>query len=157
MKVQSVYIDTSVIGGCFDLEFAQWSNGLVADFQQGLLKAVLSDIVAAEIADAPYQTQEIYAELLALGSDFIAVNEAALELADVYQQRGILTPKFYTDGLHVALATIAEVDIMVSWNFKHIVHFDKIRLFNAINLEQGYKSLQIYSPREVMSYGTNQD
>ena len=157
MKVQRVYIDTSVIGGCFDPEFAQWSNGLVADFRQGLFKAVLSDIVAAEIADAPYQTQEIYAELLALGSDFIAVNEAALDLADVYQQRGILTPKFYTDGLHVALATIAEVDVMVSWNFKHIVHFDKIRLFNAINLEQGYKPLQIYSPREVMSYGANQD
>jgi hypothetical protein len=84
-------------------------------------------------------------------------NEAVLDLADVYQQRGILTPKFYNDGVHVALATIAEVDILVSWNFKHIVHFDKIRLFNAINLERGYKPLQIYSPREVMSYGTDED
>lgn len=68
MKVQRVYIDTSVIGGCFDPEFAPWSNGLMTDFQKGRLKAVLSEIVAAEIVDAPYPTQEIYAELLALGS-----------------------------------------------------------------------------------------
>ena len=64
-----------------------------------------------------------------------------------------LTPKFYADGIHIALATIAEVDLLVSWNFKHIVHYDKIRLFIAVNLERGYKPLAIYSPREVASDG----
>lgn len=151
MKVQRVYIDTSVIGGCLDPEYAPWSKGLLADFRLGLLKAVLSDIIAAEIEDAPLPVQEIYAELLTLQPDLIEVDEPALELADLYQQRGILTPKFYVDGLHVALACVAEADVMVSWNFKHIVHFDKIRLFNAVNLERGYKSLHIYSPREVAS------
>jgi hypothetical protein len=63
-----------------------------------------------------------------------------------------LTAKFYNDGLHIVLATVAEVDLLVSWNFKHIVHFDKIRRFNAVNLERGYKPLQIFSPREVVSY-----
>ena len=72
----------------------------------------------------------------------------------MYQQRGILTPKYYADGIHIAFATIAEVDVLVSWNFKHIVHLDKIRLFNAVNLEYGYKPLVIYSPREVASYAT---
>jgi hypothetical protein len=51
--------------------------------------------------------------------------------------------------LHIALATVANVDVLVSWNFKHIVRFDKIRLFNAANLQQGYKLLAIHSPREV--------
>jgi hypothetical protein len=69
------------------------------------------------------------------------------------RERGILTPKFYADGIHIALATIAEVDLLVSWNFKHIVHYDKIRLFTAVNLERGYKPLVIYSPREVASDG----
>ncbi len=151
MKVQRVYLDTSVIGGCLDPEYARWSKGLLADFRLGLLKAILSDIIAAEIEDAPLPVQEIYAELLTWQPDLIGVAEPALELAELYQQRGILTPKFYADGLHVALATIAEADVMVSWNFKHIVHFDKIRLFNAVNLERGYKPLQIYSPREVAS------
>ena len=51
------------------------------------------------------------------------------------------------------LATIADVDVLVSWNFKHIVRLDKIRIFNAVNLELGYKQLQIFSPREVTCYG----
>jgi len=70
-------------------------------------------------------------------------------LADIYLKRKILTPKFYDDIMHIALATIANVDIVVSWNFKHIVHFDKIRQFNGVNIELGYNTLQIYSPREV--------
>ena len=80
------------------------------------------------------------------------MSASALDLADSYQRRGILTAKFYNDGLHIALATVADVDLLVSWNFKHIVHFDKIRRFNAVNLERGYKPLQIFSPREVVSY-----
>jgi len=58
------------------------------------------------------------------------------------------------DMLHIALATIAEVDVLVSWNFRHIVRLDKILLFNAVNLEQGYKPLTIFSPREVVSHDT---
>ena len=81
------------------------------------------------------------------------MEEAALELADEYQKRNILTPNFYDDGLHIAIATVAEADLLVSWNFKHIVRFDKIRLFNAVNIEFGYKPLQIFSPREVTIHG----
>jgi hypothetical protein len=59
--------------------------------------------------------------------------------------------------LHIALATVADADVLVSWNFKHIVRFDQIRLFNAANLEQGYKPLSIHSPREVTSYERDSD
>ena len=71
-----------------------------------------------------------------------------------YMERSVLGQRFINDMLHIALATIAEVDVLVSWNFKHIVHLDKIRLFNAVNMEQGYKPLTIYSPREVISDAT---
>lgn len=63
-----------------------------------------------------------------------------------------ITPKYHNDGIHIALATVAEVDVLVSWNFRHIVNFNKIRLFNAVNMEQGYKQIQIYSPREVTTH-----
>ena len=89
--------------------------------------------------------------------ELLEITAEATGLSDLYQERGILTPKFYEDALHIGLATIAEVDVLVSWNFKHIVHFDKIRLFNAVNIEQGYKSLQIYSPREVTNYGEDKE
>lgn len=101
--------------------------------------------------------QEAYAELLLQGAEVLAVEGTAADLARTYQERGILTPKYYNDGVHIALAAAAEVDLLVSWNFKHIVHDQKIRLFNAVRLELGYKPLQIYSPREVAQHGTDAD
>lgn len=74
-----------------------------------------------------------------------------------YQSQGILTARFFNDGLHIALATVGQVDVLVSWNFRHIVHFNKIRLFNAVNIQQGYRTIQIYSPREVTTYEDNDD
>ncbi len=153
MKIQRVYLDTSVIGGCFDNEFSRWSNALLQDFRDGTFRPLVSEVTEREIEDAPDEIQQLYAELLTLNAEVLKVNEATLELADQYQRRRILTPKFYDDGIHIALATIAEADVLVSWNFKHIVKFDKIRLFNGVNLLYGYKPLQIYSPREVTTYG----
>ena len=157
MKIQRVYLDTSVIGGCFDPEFAEWSNGLMQDLRDGLFKPLLSQVTAIEIENAPEQVKQIYAELLVLDPEIIEATASALELTNAYQARNILTPNFRNDGLHIALATIAQADVLVSWNFKHIVRFDKIRLFNAVNLEYGYKPLQIYSPRDVTTYGTTKD
>jgi len=153
MKIPRIYIDTSVIGGCFDSEFAQWSNGLMEDFRLGVLKPILSDLLETELKNAPTPVQSLYADLITWQAEFVVTTEKAFNLANIYQQREILTPKYYDDGLHVALATIAEVDIIVSWNFKHIVHFLKINKFNKVNLEFGYQPLQIYSPREVIQYG----
>lgn len=152
MKVPRLYLDTSVLGGCFDTEFAPWSNGIMRDIRRGLFVPVLSEIVTVEVANAPVNVQILYAELVSGSAEVLTVNRSALELAEAYQQRGILTPKFYNDGVHIALATVADVDLLVSWNFKHVVHYDKIRKFNAVNLEWGYKPLQIFSPREVVSY-----
>jgi hypothetical protein len=153
MKLQRVYLDTSALGGCFDPEFAEWSDGLLQDFRLGSFKPRLSQVTATELQDAPERVQAVYAELLTLGAETIEVTEEALELADAYQEHRILTPRFYDDGLHIALATVGEADVLVSWNFRHIVRFDKIRLFNAVNLEYGYKPLLIFSPREVTTYG----
>jgi hypothetical protein len=149
MKRLRIYIDTSVIGGCFDPEFSEWSNSLVKDFAAGTFMPVLSDVLAAEIQDAPEAVRRKYEDLARGEHEFVVVTEEVAELAEAYQCRKILTPKFYDDGLHIALASVAEADLLVSWNFRHIVHFDKIRLFNSVNLELGYKPLQIYSPREV--------
>jgi hypothetical protein len=157
MKVQRVYVDTSVIGGCFDEEFAPWSKGLMEDFLRGIFKPVISEIVAAEIVPAPEQVRAQYAELLALEPQFAELTDEARQLAAFYEERRILPAKFSNDALHIALATVAEVDMLVSWNFKHIVRFDKIRLFNAVNRECGYKTLEIYSPREVTTYGAGDE
>lgn len=153
MKKQRIYIDTSVIGGCCDKEFEEYSNGLMQDFKFGNFKAVISEIVEVEIKPAPEEVLKIYEELLTTEPEIIQIYEEVLELFEAYKKANILSMNFQNDLMHIAVATIAEVDILTSWNFKHIVRFDKIRLYNGINIELGYKPIQIFSPREVTTYG----
>jgi hypothetical protein len=155
IRTQRIYVDTSVIGGCFDLEFSIWSNGLMKDFESGNFKPVISEITDEEIGEAPVFVREKYAELVRLEAEYLKVNEEVLTLFFQYDKKRILTEKYRNDMLHIALATIAGVDILTSWNFKHIVRFDKIRAFNSVNIENGYKPLGIYSPREVTTYGND--
>lgn len=152
MKTLRIYLDTSVIGGCFDPEFQEWSEALMDDFRRGRYIPVISDVTAKEIEPAPDFVRELYNELLTFSVEVINVEENTLSLVQHYRDRSVLNQRFMNDMLHIALATIAEVDVLVSWNFKHIVRLDKIRLFNSVNLQQGYKLLNIYSPREVISY-----
>jgi hypothetical protein len=154
VKKLRIYIDTSVIGGCYDPEFKVWSDALLEDFRACRYIPVLSDVTAAEISPAPAVVRALYRELLSLAAEIVEVSDEALSLVKSYSTHGVLGSRFYNDMLHIALATVADVDVLVSWNFKHIVRLDKIRLFNAVNLAQGYKPLAIYSPREVMSHGT---
>ena len=153
MKTPRVYVDTSVIGGCFDPEFAPWSLALMMDFKLGLLRPVVSDIVRLEIAGAPLVVRQQYEELLAQGAEEVPTSEEAANLTAAYAAQQILPIKYVNDARHIALATVAEVDVLVSWYFRHIVHFDKIRLFNAVNLLTGYRPVAIHSPREVTVYG----
>jgi hypothetical protein len=149
VKPLRIYIDTSVLGGCFDFEFAVWSNALARDFRAGRLIPVLSDVTAAEVADAPPPVREFHQEMLLLAGDVLHVTPEVLALVTRYEAKKILPAKFAADMTHIALATLAEVDALVSWNFKHIVRLEKIRLFNAVNVESGYQTLSIRSPREV--------
>ena len=153
MRVLRVYIDTSVVGGCFDPEFASWSNGLMQDFRDRRFVPVVSEVVAAELEFAPATVKATWDEILTLDPEFLEVTEEVTVLTATYAEHGALPPKFRNDMLHIALATVADIDVLVSWNFKHIVRLEKIRIFNAVNLELGYKQLQIYSPREVTSHG----
>jgi predicted nucleic acid-binding protein len=156
MKALRVYVDTSVLGGCFDPEFERWSTGLMEDFRLGRFRPVLSEVTAAEVLPAPEPVRDLYAEILELGAEVLVVSRETLALRASYEARSVLGSRFENDMLHIAAATIAEVDVLVSWNFRHIVRLDKIRLFNAVNIEQGYKALTIYSPQEVTIHGRDQ-
>ena len=157
MKKQRIYLDTSVIGGCFDDEFKVWSLGLFRDLKEGLFRPVISEIVEEEIKGAPLHVVEKYDELLSYGTEILYFTDEVQNLAKNYVERKILGVKYLYDGYHIAFGTVYNVNLLVSWNFKHIVHYDKIRMFNGINMELGYNSIQIYSPMEVTSYGKEKE
>ncbi len=90
MKTQRVYIDTSVIGGCFDTEFSIWSKGLIKDLEIGNFKPVISEIVATEINSAPQLVRNQYDKILLLNPEILKIDDEALELVSFYHKHDIL-------------------------------------------------------------------
>jgi len=146
-----VYADTSVFGGCFDAEFADSSRRLFDQVRAGRFVLITSPLVQSEIAPAPPMVGELFDEMLSV-AELIDVGEESLELQGAYLKAGIVSPAYATDALHVALATVGRCRVLASWNFKHIVHFRKIPLYNAINVTNGYESIAIHAPHEVVQY-----
>ena len=118
MNPLRIYIDTSVLGGCFDVEFAPWSNGLMRDFRAGRLTPVLSDATAAEVGSAPEPVRDLHQEILALAGAVLPVTSEVLALVAKYEAKQILVAKFRADMQHIALATVAAVDALVSWKLQ---------------------------------------
>ncbi len=154
---QKVYIDTSVIGGCFDSEFEEWSNRLFDDFKSGKRIAVISDITLDELSDAPERVQENFRKIPEDNLEILISDNESRKLADLYILEGAVSKKFYEDALHIAISTINQVSVLASWNFKHIVNLDRIRLYNAVNLKNGYTMLEIRNPREILKFSDDEE
>jgi predicted nucleic acid-binding protein len=154
---QKVFIDTSVIGGCFDPEFEEWSNRLFDDFKSGKRIAVISDITLDELSDAPEQVQEKFRIIPEDNLEVLISDNESRLLADSYVLEGAVSKKFYEDALHIAISTINQVNVLASWNFKHIVNLDRIRLYNAVNLKNGYTLLEIRNPREILKFSDDEE
>lgn len=149
---QRIYIDTSVIGGCFDIEFEEWSNLLFNDFKNGLKTAVISDITLDELNDAPTRVQDNFKTIPDNFIEIIIADNECKNLAGLYLSEGAVSKKNYEDALHIAIATIYKVNVLASWNFKHIVNLDRIRQYNAVNMKSGYPVLEIRTPREILKF-----
>lgn len=144
-----VYADTSVYGGVFDDEFADASETFFDQVSQGRFHLIISALVRDELAEAPAQVRELF-DRLRTSAEVVGVSEEALRLQDAYLAAGVIGQVSATDALHVALATVAECRVIVSWNFKHIVNFHRIPLYNGVNQSLGYGVLGIHSPQEVI-------
>ena len=150
MKKLRIYIDTSVVGGCHDDEFEEPSRQLLDMARSGDITLLVSELLVTELADAPYKVKSVLSGLPRGAVEAVGIAAEAIELRSAYMVAEVVGVKHGNDALHVALATVARADLIVSWNFKHIVHFDKIRGFNAVNLREGYLPIAIHSPLEVV-------
>jgi predicted nucleic acid-binding protein len=150
MKPARVYVDTSVIGGCLDEEFAGESGALFQQAREGSMIQLVSDLTLAELELAPQPVREILTTVPRRFVEGIEVSEESRRLQSEYLKGKVLEASQANDAHHVALATIARADLLVSWNFKHLVRWAKIRLFNSVNLREGYPVIEIRSPREVV-------
>ena len=145
-----IYVDTSVIGGCFDNEFEEYSNQLFEEFIKGEKKLVISDLVLFELEGAPENVKEVLNKVTENNIEYVFINEESVILTNAYLKEGVIAENSLSDARHIAIATVERVDVLVSWNFKHIVNLNRIHLINSVNLKLGYPILEIRSPMEVL-------
>lgn len=150
MKRLRLYIDTSVFGGCFDDEFSEESKRLLHTVKNGRVVFLVSEVVLGELRRAPKNVQDLFQSIPDEAVELLDENPEVLALSRAYLAAKVVTAKSRNDAEHVAYATVARADAIVSWNFKHIVRLDRIKGFNRVNFENGYGVLQIVSPREVL-------
>lgn len=152
MVRQRFYFDTSVFGGVYDFEFEEDSIQLFEKVKLGQIICVYSDLTEGELFEAPEKVKIFFRDLKKEHIEIVSVNDEAVNLARKYIDEKVVGETSFDDCVHIALATIHKVDILVSWNFKHIVNIYRIRGYNSVNLSCGYQTLEIRSPKDIVSY-----
>ena len=151
MRIQRIYIDTSVLGGYFDKEFDVATQRLFDEVKKGDYKVVISNITEGELLKAPEKVRTLLNDLN-IEYEVLKLTDDAVILAMEYIKENVVGQTSYDDCLHIAIATISRLDVLVSWNFKHIVNIRRIRGYNGINMKNGYPSIEIRSPKDLIDY-----
>ena len=153
MKKQRIYIDTSVVGGFFDTMFEKETKMLFKRLENKELVFVISEVLTGELENAPERVRTLLDDYNDDCFEKVPLTNEARELADKYIAENVVGRTSYDDCCHIALATIHRVDVLASWNFKHIVNLVRIRGYNGVNLKNGYPTIEIRNPRELVDYG----
>jgi len=149
---QRLYIDTSVFGGHFDIEFAEFTIPLFERINRGEFTLLFSTVTQEELENAPENVRNLVKSIKAEHTEFLETTDFVVDLATDYITEKDVGQTSYADCLHIALATINRADYLISWNFKHIVNVQRIRGYNSINIKNGYQLLEIRSPRDFVNY-----
>lgn len=144
------YIDTSVVGGYFDKEFRDATQNFFRQFGNGEIIFVVSDLLELELLPAPEHVRELFDQFPYGKIEHVELSIEAEILANTYVEQNVVGKTSLEDCRHIAIATLCKVDVLVSWNFKHIVNLDKIRGYNSINLRLGHPMIEIRSPRDLI-------
>lgn len=149
---QRFYLDTSVFGGVFDKEFDEFTLQLFDRIKLGKIICIYSELVETELVKAPKRVKDFFTDLPKESLEKVEITDDILALATKYVHEEVIGVTSLDDCIHIATATIHRADILVSWNFKHIVNVYRIRGYNSINIRMNYPSLEIRSPKEIVDY-----
>lgn len=149
---QRVYIDTSVVGGYFDEEFDTVTIELFKRLENEEIIFVVSDLLDLELVNAPDRVKKLLHKYPAKYFERVELTEDAVILAEKYITEKVVGKTSIEDCRHIAIATINKVDVLASWNFKHIVNLERIKGYNSVNLRLGYSMIEIRSPKDLINY-----
>ena len=148
--IQRIYIDTSVVGGYFDEEFEFYTKLFFERVEKGNFKIIASNLLETELKGAPAEVLTFYQSIPKTQIEYVEQTEDSIQLGEEYLNEGVVGKTSRTDCRHIALATLVNADILVSWNFRHIVNITRIRGYNSVNIKLGHRVLEIRTPREIL-------
>jgi hypothetical protein len=148
--IQRFYFDTSVFGGVYDTEFEEETAILFERVNLGKVLCVYSDLTQSELSKAPQKVLDFFNGIRDKNKELVKVTPESFSLAQTYINEKVVGKTSIDDCVHIATATINKTDVLVSWNFKHIVNIYRIRGYNSVNLRLGYPTLDIRSPKEIV-------
>ena len=147
------YLDTSVLGAVCDPgpeERLVATRRLLDGLVDGLWEGYISTLVLEEVDRAPRSVREkISAELRRIPLPVLEESSESLALAQAYVLSGAIPADYEDDARHVAIATINDIRVIISWNFRHMVNVDRKRKINSVNLREGLPLLDLVSPWEI--------
>lgn len=152
MKKDRIYIDTSIVGGYFDIEFEYETKLLFDRLNKKEVVFVITDLLDIELERAPERVKKLLLNYPDDHFEVIKLSNEAKELGEMYIQENVVGRTSIDDCYHIAIATIHNVDVLASWNYKHIVNLPRIKGYNAVNLKNGYNLLEIRNPKELINY-----
>lgn len=152
MKKDRIYIDTSIVGGYFDIEIEYETKLLFDRLNKKEVVFVISDLLDIELERAPERVKKLLLNYPDDHFEVIKLSNEAKELGEMYIQENVVGRTSIDDCYHIAIATIHNVDVLASWNYKHIVNLPRIKGYNAVNLKNGYNLLEIRNPKELINY-----
>jgi len=153
MRKQKIYLETTLFNYYFDKERDAHTDTvrLFNEISEGKYEAFTSIAVTDEINNAPSPKKEMMMALVTkYGVKVLQVGHEAEILADLYVEQGVIPFKYRTDAIHISVASVNELDIIISMNFKHIVRLKTEKMTSAINAVNGYRPVAITSPMEVV-------
>ena len=150
MKKLVLYLDTSVFGGFFDFEFKDDTMLLFERITNKEFDIMYSDLVQNELQGAPEKVKKLVKNIAEDSMKYVETSQEAFDLANQYIVEDVVGKTSLADCLHIAMASIHNANILVSWNYKHIVNVQRIIGYNSVNIKAGYKQLDIRSPKELI-------
>ena len=154
MKQRS-YIDTSVVGGYFETEFLESTRLFFDEARRNERILIVSDILKKELESAPQPVKDFLTTIPEESQEQVCMSPEAETLARKYIEAKVVGNASLDDCRHIAIATLCKADVLVSWNFKHIVNIMRIKGYNGINSLLGYGTIEIRTPKEVLLYVGN--
>lgn len=152
MKKIRIYVDTSIVGGYFDVEFEFETRMLFKLLEKKEVVFVVSDLMDIELERAPERVKNLLFNYPNDCFERVILTKEVKELAQMYVDEKVVGETSIEDCYHIAMATINNVDVLASWNFKHIVNFTRIKGYNSVNLKNGYNLLEIRNPKDLIDY-----